>query len=106
MPRFEFAKIDIAERQPMQRLFAAQQLGDEPGDAIVYPSTTLHEVRPVTAGQRLVSITFIESVIADQHQRQVERRQRDLEALQQRDEFGHLNATRAALRADPWAAVS
>lgn len=41
----------------------------EPGDAVVYPSTTLHEVRPVRAGQRLVSITFIESVISDHHQR-------------------------------------
>jgi PKHD-type hydroxylase len=40
-----------------------------PGEAIVYPSTTLHEVRPVQSGQRLVSITFIESLIADQHQR-------------------------------------
>ena len=39
------------------------------GDAIVYPSTTLHEVVPVRSGQRLVSITFIESFIADQHQR-------------------------------------
>jgi hypothetical protein len=33
------------------------------------PSTTLHEVVPVRSGQRLVSITFIESFIADQHQR-------------------------------------
>jgi PKHD-type hydroxylase len=41
----------------------------EPGEAIVYPSTTLHEVMPVTSGQRLVSITFIESLIADGHQR-------------------------------------
>jgi PKHD-type hydroxylase len=40
-----------------------------PGDAIVYPSTMLHEVRPVRAGQRLVSITFIESLIADEHRR-------------------------------------
>lgn len=41
----------------------------EAGEAIVYPSTTLHEVVPVRAGRRLVSITFIESLIADQHQR-------------------------------------
>jgi PKHD-type hydroxylase len=41
----------------------------EPGEAIVYPSTTMHEVRPVRAGQRLVAITFIESLVADQHQR-------------------------------------
>ena len=39
------------------------------GEAIVYPSTTLHEVIPVRSGQRLVSITFIESYIPDQHQR-------------------------------------
>lgn len=41
----------------------------DPGDAIVYPSTTMHEVKPVRSGQRLVAITFIESLIADQHQR-------------------------------------
>ena len=40
-----------------------------PGEAFVYPSTTAHEVVPVGSGQRLVSITFIESYIADQHQR-------------------------------------
>lgn len=39
------------------------------GDAIIYPSTTLHEVVPVRSGQRVVSITFIESYIADNHQR-------------------------------------
>jgi PKHD-type hydroxylase len=41
----------------------------QPGEAIVYPSTTLHEVLPVTRGERMVSITFIESLIADQQQR-------------------------------------
>jgi PKHD-type hydroxylase len=40
-----------------------------PGDAIVYPSTELHEVRPVTSGSRLVSLMWIESRIADQHRR-------------------------------------
>jgi PKHD-type hydroxylase len=40
-----------------------------PGEAIVYPSTMLHEVMPVRSGQRLVSITFIESHIADEHRR-------------------------------------
>jgi PKHD-type hydroxylase len=39
----------------------------EPGEAIVYPSTLLHEVVPVRNGQRLVAITFIESLIADAH---------------------------------------
>jgi PKHD-type hydroxylase len=39
------------------------------GEAFVYPSTLLHEVRPVTAGQRLVAITFIESIIPDEQDR-------------------------------------
>jgi PKHD-type hydroxylase len=36
------------------------------GSAIFYPSTTVHEVAPVTSGARLVMITFIESQIPDQ----------------------------------------
>lgn len=40
-----------------------------PGEGIVYPSTTLHEVVPVRSGERLVAITFIESLVADQHKR-------------------------------------
>lgn len=41
------------------------------GSAVIYPSTTLHEVRPVTAGQRLVGITFIQSMIADTSRREM-----------------------------------
>jgi len=39
------------------------------GEAIVYPSDTLHEVEPVTRGERLVAITFIQSRIADPFRR-------------------------------------
>jgi PKHD-type hydroxylase len=39
------------------------------GDVIVYPSTKLHEVTKVTQGSRLVSIVFIESIIADEYKR-------------------------------------
>lgn len=39
------------------------------GSAIVYPSTTLHEVEKVESGQRLVAITFIQSQIADDAKR-------------------------------------
>jgi PKHD-type hydroxylase len=42
-----------------------------PGSAVVYPSTTLHEVRSVTAGERLVGLTFIESLIRDPARREV-----------------------------------
>jgi PKHD-type hydroxylase len=43
----------------------------EPGSMVVYPSTTLHEVAPVTSGQRLVFITFIESTIPDPMSREL-----------------------------------
>lgn len=42
-----------------------------PGSAIVYPSNTLHEVEPVTQGERLVAITFIQSRIADNFRREL-----------------------------------
>jgi PKHD-type hydroxylase len=41
------------------------------GSAILYPSTTLHEVEPVTRGARLVGLTFIQSRIADPGRREL-----------------------------------
>ena len=43
----------------------------EAGTAIVYPSDMLHEVEPVTKGERLVAITFIQSRIADKFRREL-----------------------------------
>ena len=40
-----------------------------PGQAIVYPSDTLHEVEPVTKGERLVAISFIQSRVQDPFRR-------------------------------------
>lgn len=52
------------------------QLGDadiriklRPGEAVIYPSDTLHEVEPVTKGERLVAITFIQSRVPDPFRR-------------------------------------
>ena len=41
----------------------------KPGEAILYPSDTLHEVVPVTKGERLVAITFIQSRVPDPFKR-------------------------------------
>jgi PKHD-type hydroxylase len=41
----------------------------KPGEAIVYPSDTSHEVEPVTKGERLVAITFIQSRVPDPFRR-------------------------------------
>jgi PKHD-type hydroxylase len=39
------------------------------GGAVFYPSTRVHQVTPVSAGARLVMVTFIESQIPDEMQR-------------------------------------
>jgi PKHD-type hydroxylase len=43
----------------------------DPGTAIVYPSTTLHQVEPVTHGTRLVGLTFVQSRIVDAGKREL-----------------------------------
>ena len=41
------------------------------GHAILYPATMLHEVEPVTRGERLAAFTFIQSWIADPAKRAI-----------------------------------
>ena len=41
----------------------------KPGEAVVYPSDTFHQVMPVTRGERLVAISFIQSRISDPFRR-------------------------------------
>lgn len=43
----------------------------EAGSAILYPSTTIHRVSPVTRGVRLAAITWLQSWVADANQREL-----------------------------------
>lgn len=43
----------------------------QPGDALLYPSTTIHQVAPVTRGVRLAAITWLQSWVADVSQREL-----------------------------------
>ena len=43
----------------------------QPGDALLYPSTTIHQVAPVTRGVRLAAITWLQSWVADMSQREL-----------------------------------
>ena len=48
-----------------------QQIKLTAGDAIVYPATTLHQVNEVTQGQRLVAVTWAQSMIKDPQKREL-----------------------------------
>jgi PKHD-type hydroxylase len=52
------------------------------GAAVFYPSTTVHQVVPVSSGERLVIITFIESQIPDQLQRDMLHALNEVRALE------------------------
>ncbi len=41
------------------------------GDAVIYPSSSLHHVAPVTRGERLVCLAWIQSYVKDAHQREL-----------------------------------
>ena len=49
----------------------AQSIKGEPGQLVLYPSSSIHEVRPVTKGKRVVCVGWIESMVADPVQREL-----------------------------------
>jgi PKHD-type hydroxylase len=48
-----------------------QEVKGEAGHLVLYPSGSIHEVRPVTRGERIVCIGWIESMIADGARREM-----------------------------------
>jgi len=48
-----------------------QHVSGDWGELVLYPSTSIHEVRPVTRGERIVAVGWIESLIADPAQREL-----------------------------------
>lgn len=51
--------------------FGVQQIKLPAGAAVVYPSSTLHQVRPVTSGERLAAVTWVESKVRDPARREI-----------------------------------
>lgn len=43
----------------------------EAGAAIIYPSSTLHRVEPVTQGVRLVAVAWVQSLVRDPNKREI-----------------------------------
>ncbi|HRJ52530.1 MAG TPA: Fe2+-dependent dioxygenase [Candidatus Thiothrix moscowensis] len=49
--------------------FGAQEVKLAAGDMVLYPATSLHQVRPVTSGARLASFFWMQSMVRDDGQR-------------------------------------
>ncbi|MEZ2227668.1 Fe2+-dependent dioxygenase [Microcoleus sp.] len=41
------------------------------GSMVVYPTTTLHRVEPVTEGERIAAVTWVQSLVRDAHKREI-----------------------------------
>ena len=53
----------------VQTAFGEQKVKLAAGDAVIYPSSSLHRVAEVTRGERLVAITWIQSMVRDPDRR-------------------------------------
>lgn len=55
----------------IQTSFGEQSVKLNAGDAVLYPATTRHQVAKVVSGERLVAVTWIQSLIRDNEQREL-----------------------------------
>ena len=55
----------------IQTNFGEQKIKLNAGDAVIYPSSSLHHVNPVTRGERLVAVTWVQSMIRNPEQREL-----------------------------------
>jgi PKHD-type hydroxylase len=49
--------------------FGKQHIKSDAGDAVLYPATTRHQVMEVTNGERLVAVTWIQSLVRENEHR-------------------------------------
>ena len=53
----------------IQTPYSEQAIKYPAGDAVLYPATTRHQVMPVTKGERLVAVTWVQSLVRSHEQR-------------------------------------
>jgi PKHD-type hydroxylase len=93
----------------VETAFGKQSVKLPAGHAVIYPSSSLHHVSPVTRGQRLVAVAWAESMVRDPAQRQIlYELHRVHESLRERDPEGEATGRTAQVRANlmrMWAEV-
>ncbi|NBC49038.1 MAG: Fe2+-dependent dioxygenase [Gammaproteobacteria bacterium] len=55
----------------MRTSFGDRRVKLPAGDAVIYPASSLHQVAEVTAGERLVALTWVQSYVRDPAQREL-----------------------------------
>jgi len=55
----------------MRSSFGEQRIKAAAGSAVIYPSSTWHQVTPVTQGERLVAVTWAQSLVKSAEQREL-----------------------------------
>ncbi|MFZ1387350.1 MAG: Fe2+-dependent dioxygenase [Thiolinea sp.] len=55
----------------MRSSFGEQRIKTAAGSAVIYPSSTWHQVTPVTQGERLVAVTWAQSLVKNTEQREL-----------------------------------
>jgi PKHD-type hydroxylase len=55
----------------IQTPYGEQTIKYNAGDAVLYPATTRHRVAKITSGERLVAVTWVQSLIRDNEQREL-----------------------------------
>ena len=55
----------------MSSPYGEQEIKLPAGHAVVYPSSTLHQVAPVTRGERLAAVTWVQSYVRDPARREI-----------------------------------
>ncbi|AHE98864.1 Fe2+-dependent dioxygenase [Thioalkalivibrio paradoxus] len=89
--------------------FGEQQVKLGAGDAVIYPSSSLHRVLPVTHGERLVAVAWAESMVREPERRRLLFDLQQVEdALRDQDPEGDLTRRTGRIRANlmrMWAEV-
>lgn len=70
--------------------FGAHGLKLKAGSMVVYPSSSIHQVTPVTSGQRLACFMFMQSMVRDPGQRRT-LFDMDMALLQLREQYGEID---------------